>query len=208
MALAEVLGITHSIRDEVKVVDGKVESVEAGVESVEAKVESVEAKVESVEAKVEDMGDKIGDKVQCVDDKVQTVINGARGVSPLSPIPSNIFTFRRRTSKTDYSAGGKQHRRSKVFVTPQPRLCSLLTRKHAHREPVKTAPTIVALSRRSIHKSQHCTKASTRGNRGLVLSRQYLHRVEVYWLPLVGLRKTCVHVTIIRASRNLTVRCR
>ena len=125
MALAEVLGITHSIRDEVKVVDGKVESV----------------------------GDEIGDKVQCVDDKVQAVIDGARGVSPLSQIPSNIFTFRGRTSKIDYSAGGKQHRRSKVFVTPQPRRCSLLTRKHAHREPVETAPTIMALSRRSIHKS-------------------------------------------------------
>ena len=67
MALAEVLGITHSIRDEVKVVDGKVES----------------------------MGDEIADKVQCVDEKVQAVIDGARGVSPLSQMPSNMFTFRR-----------------------------------------------------------------------------------------------------------------
>ena len=95
MALAEVLGITYNIRDEVKVVDGK----------------------------VEDVGDEIGNKVQCVDEKVQAVINGTRGVSHLSAIPSNTFTFRRRTSKIDSSAGGKKHRRSPVFVTSRPRRC-------------------------------------------------------------------------------------
>ena len=63
MALAEVLRITHSVRDEVKVVDGK---------------------VERVEDKVEGMGDKVenmGDKLQCVDEKIQVVIDGARGLS-------------------------------------------------------------------------------------------------------------------------------
>jgi hypothetical protein len=49
MAHAEVLRITHNIRNEVKVVNGKVEEV----------------------------GDKLGDKLQCVDDKVQVVIDGA-----------------------------------------------------------------------------------------------------------------------------------
>ena len=55
MANAEVLKIAHSIRDEVKVVDGKVEEV----------------------------GDKVGDvgdKVEGVDEKVQVVIDGARSV--------------------------------------------------------------------------------------------------------------------------------
>ena len=55
MANAEVLRIAHSIRDEVKVVDGKVEEV----------------------------GDKVGDvgdKVKGVDEKVQVVIDGARSV--------------------------------------------------------------------------------------------------------------------------------
>ena len=61
MALAEVLRMTHGVRDEVKIVDGK---------------------VESVEDKVED----IGDKVQCIDEKVQVVINGARGVFSKSVI--------------------------------------------------------------------------------------------------------------------------
>ena len=55
MANAEVLRIAHSIRDEVKIVNGKVEEV----------------------------GDKVGDvgdKVECVDEKVQVVIDGARGL--------------------------------------------------------------------------------------------------------------------------------
>ena len=100
-ALAEVLRITHSVRDEVKAVDGK---------------------VESMGDRVEDMGDKvegIGDKVLCVDEKVQIVIDGARGVSYQSPIPSNIYTFRRQGgkgggdgSKTNYPTGGKQRRQN------------------------------------------------------------------------------------------------
>ena len=55
MANAEVLRIAHSIHDEVKIVNGKVEEV----------------------------GDKVGDvgdKVECVDEKVQVVIDGARGL--------------------------------------------------------------------------------------------------------------------------------
>jgi 23S rRNA pseudoU1915 N3-methylase RlmH len=63
MAHTEVLRITHSIREEVKIVDGKVERVEDKVENVSDKVEGV------------------GDKVQCVDEKVQVVIDGARGLS-------------------------------------------------------------------------------------------------------------------------------
>ena len=63
MALAEVLGLTDSVHNEVKVVDRR--------------VESVDNKVEVVGSKVED----IGDKVQCVDDKVQVVIDGAQGLS-------------------------------------------------------------------------------------------------------------------------------
>jgi predicted nucleic acid-binding Zn-ribbon protein len=62
MAHAEVLRITHNIREEVKIVDGKVERVDDKVEEVGDKVEDV------------------GDKVQWVDDKVQAVIEGARGV--------------------------------------------------------------------------------------------------------------------------------
>ena len=63
MAHAEVLRIAHNIRNEVKVVDGKVEKVEDKVEGVGNKIEEV------------------GDRVQCVDDKVQLVINGARVLS-------------------------------------------------------------------------------------------------------------------------------
>ena len=51
MALAEMLSVTHNIRDEVKIVDDKVGRVENKVEGVD-------------------------DKVQRVDDKVQVVIDG------------------------------------------------------------------------------------------------------------------------------------
>jgi methyl-accepting chemotaxis protein len=83
MAHAEVLRITHSIRNEVKIVDGKVERVEGKVEGVGDKVEEVGDKVEGVGDKVEEVGDKVGDKVQCVDDKVQVVIDGTQGLSSL-----------------------------------------------------------------------------------------------------------------------------
>ena len=51
MALAEMLSVTHNIRDEAKIVDDKVGRVENKVEGVD-------------------------DKVQRVDDKVQVVIDG------------------------------------------------------------------------------------------------------------------------------------
>ena len=56
MANAEVLRLTHSIRDGVIIVDDKVEEV------------------------VDKLGD-VGDRVQCVDDKVKVVIDGARALS-------------------------------------------------------------------------------------------------------------------------------
>ena len=56
MALAKVLKITHNVRDEVKVVNGK--------------VESVGDKVKGIGDNVEEMNDR----VQCVDEKVQVVI--------------------------------------------------------------------------------------------------------------------------------------
>ena len=53
MALAEVMRVTQSVRDGVKVVENKVES----------------------------RGDRLEDKVQCVDEKVQVVIDGKWGLS-------------------------------------------------------------------------------------------------------------------------------
>ena len=78
MAHAEVLRITHSIRNDVKIVEGKVEEV----------------------------GDKVGDKVQGVDEKVQAVIDGGRGLSSLLKRYSNIYTLRRQASNLDYSTYG------------------------------------------------------------------------------------------------------
>ena len=80
MANAEVLRITKSIRDGVKVVDGKVEEVGDKVEGLGDKVEDIGDKVEDVGDKVEDVGEKVedvADQVKCVDDKVKVVIDGA-----------------------------------------------------------------------------------------------------------------------------------
>ena len=61
-----------------------------------------------------------------------------------------------------------------------------------HREPDNTTPTAMALSRRSVYKSQHRNKCSTRGHGGVVFSREVLRRMEVYWFSLMDSRKTCV----------------
>ena len=109
MANAEVLRITQSIRDGVKVVDCKVEEVSDKVEGVGDKVEEVGDKVEDVGDKVEDVGDKVedvGDKVKCVDDKVKLVIDGKRATSSPLQNPANAYNFRRQTSKSR----GKEHR--------------------------------------------------------------------------------------------------
>ena len=79
MALAEVLSIAHSVRDEVKVVDGKVEGVEDKVEGVGDKVEEIGDRVEDID-----------DKVQRVDGKVQVAIDGARAYLPSH---RHILTF-------------------------------------------------------------------------------------------------------------------
>jgi hypothetical protein len=133
MAHTEVLRITHSIRNEVKMVDGK---------------------VEGVGDKVEEIGSKVGDKVQCVDEKVQVVIDGARGLSSHFENHSNIHTFRRKTSKSccegskaDCSTDGQRRRRNKVFVSLFYSCCRLLLAlKLTHREPVETTPENLAHS--------------------------------------------------------------
>jgi methyl-accepting chemotaxis protein len=141
MALAEVLRITHSVHDEVKVVDGKVDDVRDNVEDVGERVadlgeevadlgdkmEDVGEKVEDIGDKVEDIGNEvedIGDNVRSVSDKVQVVIDGARRVSTQLLIPANMYTFRWQGNKSssagsqiDYYTDRKRHRRSQVFVT-------------------------------------------------------------------------------------------
>ena len=106
MALAEMLSITHHVRDEVKIVDGKVERVENKVEVVGRKVGD---KVDGVGDKVGEVGDKVGDvcdKVQRVDDKVQVVIDGTRACPISCQSHSNIYT--RRWQASESSGTGNQ----------------------------------------------------------------------------------------------------
>ena len=77
MALAELLRITHHVRNEVKVVDGKVDRVENKVEDV-------------------------GDKVQGIDDKAQVIIDGARACSISC---QTILTFTHRRWQAGKSSG-------------------------------------------------------------------------------------------------------
>ena len=64
------------------------------------------------------------------------------------------------------------------------------------REPVNTATTILALSHWSIYKSQRCTKGSAQWNGSMVISRPDYNQMEVYWIPIMDPRKTCVSVMI------------
>ncbi|KAH9046635.1 hypothetical protein EDB84DRAFT_1674021 [Lactarius hengduanensis] len=97
MALAEVLKITHIVRDDVRVVDGKMEGIDGKVKDIGGKVDDMGDKVDDVGNKVDDVGEKvddigdkvddvggkvedIGDRVQCVDEKVQVVIDDGREV--------------------------------------------------------------------------------------------------------------------------------
>ena len=142
IALSEVLRIANNIRDEVEVVDSKLKIVGDKVVDVGTKVSDVGDKVEDVGDKVDDVGDKlvdvgdkvedlgdkvedIGDNVHCVLEKLQVVIDRARGLSPHSLIPSNIFAFRGQASRRrgegneiDCSTDGNCHRRRQVFVIP------------------------------------------------------------------------------------------
>ena len=116
----------EGVCDRVDDVGDKVDDVGDKVDDVGDKVHDVGDKVVDVGDKVEDLGDKVedlGDKVHRVYEKVQVFIDGTRGLFPHSLILSEIYTFRRQTSKRrgkgnqiNCSTGGKQHRRSQVFV--------------------------------------------------------------------------------------------
>ena len=85
MALAEVLRITHSVRDEVKEADGKLEGVRDTVEDVGERVADLGEeladlgdKMEHVGEKVEDLGDKvedIGSGVEDIGEKLEDIGN-------------------------------------------------------------------------------------------------------------------------------------
>ena len=178
--------------------DGKQARIAA--KEIGGKVADVSVKVESVEDKVED----ICDKVQCVNEKVQVVIDGAWGLSSQLLKSSNIYTSRRRASKNrgegsnaDDSTDGQRYRWSQVFVSSDQSFRRLLLALILnYRESTETAPANLAFPRRSVYKSQHCSKGSTQRNGGVALSRQDYHRMEVDRILIVDPRKTCVSVNI------------
>src|ERR1700744_1315413 len=70
-------------------------------------------------------------------------------------------------------------------------------------EPVDTTTPILALSRRSVYKSQHRAKGSARRNDSVAVSRPDYNQREVYWLHIFDPRKTGVSV-MIDGKRLLT----
>ena len=164
MALAEMLSITHNVRDEVKIVDGKVERVENKVEVVGDKVCD----------KVEGVGDKVGDlsdKVKSVDNKVQVVIDGARAcLISRQTILTSILTDGKQTrvaaqeTKLVIQRAANDIDEIKCSWPLEARHCLQLTLNLTCREPVYTTLKILALSCRSIHQSQHCAKGSAQRN--------------------------------------------
>ena len=108
MANAEILRIANSIRDEVKIVDGKVEEVGDKVQVVIDSARTLSSQLKAFltymlsggKQEAKEIGVKIedvGGKVQCVDDKVQVVIDGTQGLSSKLLSLSHIFTLRRQT---------------------------------------------------------------------------------------------------------------
>ena len=108
MANAEILRIANSIRDEVKIVDGKVEEVGDKVQVVIDSARTLSSQLKAFltymlsggKQEAKEIGVKIedvGGKVQCVDDKVQVVIDGTQGLSSKSLSPSHIYALRRQT---------------------------------------------------------------------------------------------------------------
>ncbi|KAH9062210.1 hypothetical protein EDB87DRAFT_1682210 [Lactarius vividus] len=71
MALAEVLKISHTVRNDVKIVDGKVESIDGKVEDMGNKGSDMDDKVDNVGDIVDDVGNKVAD--------VQVVIDDSKG---------------------------------------------------------------------------------------------------------------------------------
>ena len=98
MALSEVLRITHNIRDEVEVVDGKVEKVEDKVEVIDGKVQVVIDGARGVFCQLHISSHMYTSRQQ----------GGERGGE---------------RGKIDHSTVRERHRRNQVFVT-SPMICA------------------------------------------------------------------------------------
>jgi hypothetical protein len=91
MAHAEVLRITHSIRDGVQIVDGKVEEVGDKVQCVD-------------------------DKVQVVIDGARGLYSQLKGLLTSIFFRQHASKSSGTGNKVGYSTGGQRHRRNQVFV--------------------------------------------------------------------------------------------
>jgi hypothetical protein len=102
MATAQVLKVTHTVDDRVRVVDNKVLDVDNKVAGVDDRVARVDERVVGVD-----------DHVKAIDDKVAVVIDGAQ--PSLISQQENIFNFDVPRGKRDKGSHGSG-KKSVIFV--------------------------------------------------------------------------------------------
>jgi archaellum component FlaC len=106
MATAQVLRVTHTIDDRVRVVEDRVLDVDDRVAGIEDRVAGVDDRVVSVD-----------DNVKAVDDKVAVVIDGAQ--PSLVSHQGNIFNSdvpRGERDKDSHTTNGRRHESRETSV--------------------------------------------------------------------------------------------
>ena len=114
MAIAENLRITHSVRNEVKVVDGK-------VERVEDKVEDVGDKVEDVGNRVEEIGDQV-DEIKCSlhsDHTVALPHPQTTHREPVNPAPTDLALSLGSVHESQHCTKGSTQRNGGMALSGQ-----------------------------------------------------------------------------------------
>lgn len=131
-----------------------------------------------------------------VDNKVNEVINGACcgfnlffcGALNLDDTSWTNDATDSKWVKDDDTRTGIRRRSNQAFVLPSRHYRYLSVLSHPHREPDPARPSKVALSTRSLDKSQHHPQSPLRGHDNMVLTGGYFQRVEVGSFALVDPR--------------------
>jgi archaellum component FlaC len=120
MATAQVLKVTHTVDDRVRVVENKVLDVDNRVAGVDDRVVGIDGRVARVDERVAGVDDRVAgvdDCVKAIDDKVAVVVDGAQ-LSLISQ-QQNIFNSdvpRGKRDKGSHTTSCRRHGSSKKLV--------------------------------------------------------------------------------------------
>ena len=120
MATAQVLKVTHTVDDRVRLVDKKVLDVDNKVAGVDNRVAGVDDRVARVDERVAGVGEKVAgvdDCVKAIDDKVAVVIDGTQ-LSLISR-QKNILNYdvpRGKSDKDSHTTSRRRHGSSETLV--------------------------------------------------------------------------------------------